>query len=184
MQAKHPAQLRSDAQPESATTRMAQPSLYHQFLKPMIGEWHIRMTTWPDGHEPAITSDQVQASKTWINDGLHVREEVQGPFGQSQHRKLTILGYNNLRQRFEFVTADNSDSVIMTYYGQADLEQQNLTLYGEYVFAGTGKILTGELVRIRSVFTLDHPDRHRLSIYYTHPARQEYLFLQYQYTRI
>lgn len=149
----------------------------------MIGDWRVEMSVWQSGQEPATCSDDLTARKVWINGNRHIREEVDGTLGGKEHAKLTILGYNNLRQRYEFVTADNSDTVIMTYYGQADETGNTIILFGELVLAGYGPQLIGSATKLRLVFTTENDDRHALKIHYTEPAGEEYLFLEYIYTR-
>lgn len=179
---KCPDELRRDTQPVSATARMAQPGFYHSLLDQMVGDWMVTMTIWSQNGEQLSSSTDIKASKTWINGDIHLREEVHGLISGKQHDKLTILGYNNLRQRYEFVTADNSDTVIMSYYGQANEAEHTITLFGEFVFSGDGPAPTGELIVIRSVFQVESINQHRLTIYYQHPAQNEYRFLEYLYT--
>ena len=84
----------------------------HAAFRPLIGSWRITMTTHPVGGEP-ITSDAVRADKSWFGAGRYVREEVSGSFGAKPHNKVTVLGFNPTRERYEYVTADDHDAVIL-----------------------------------------------------------------------
>lgn len=159
------------------------PGARHEALAPLVGDWRIEVGVWPEGEGGPKTTGEAAARKRWINGGRHVREEVEGSIGGKPHEKLTVLGYNNLRQRYEFITADNADPVIVSYQGHADASGRKIELFAEYVFPGYEPEVSGELVVIRSVFEIENGDRHRLRIHYTHPASEEYLFLEYAYVR-
>ena len=170
---------------KSAFDRYAKPGERHAALAPLIGRWAVAMTTHaPDGS--STRSDDVRAVKTWFGDGRYVREDVDGTFGGIRHEKLTILGFNNIRERYEYTTADNHDAVVTFYItapGADIANRRRIEVFTDYVDAGQGEDATGALVVIRTLIEIVSDDHHTLRNFYKAPGREEYLFLQYDYRR-
>ena len=169
----------------SAFERLSVPGPRHQALAPLMGRWHVEMTTRTAGGA-ATTSADVTATKEWYGGGRYVREEVSGTFAGKPHNKLTVLGYNAVRRRYEYVTADDHDAAILLYatLPGAEGDGRSITLFADYVYAGDGPEVAGSLVTIRTVIGIDGPDRHTLRNFYAPPGGAEYLFLEYVYTRV
>ena len=169
----------------SAFDRYSKPGDRHASLAPMIGQWNVAMATHkPDGS--SIRSIDVQAVKSWFGEGRYVREDVVGTFSGSRHEKLTVLGFNNIRERYEYTTADNDDAAVTLYVTAlgADInDRRRIEVFADYVDAGQGEDATGTLVVIRTLIEIESDDRHTLRNFYKAPGRAEYLFLEYDYRR-
>jgi hypothetical protein len=178
----------STAQNGSSATafdRFSGPGERHRALQPTIGDWRVSMSTTTARGE-ATRSDDIRSRKRWIGDGRYVREEVEGTFRGRSHSKLTLLGFNNIRGRYEYVTADNYDAAILLYVSSPGDpgDGRRIEMFSDYVYAGDGPEPTGTLVTIRTVIEIEGSNRHILRNYYGAPGQDEYLFLEYDYRRM
>jgi hypothetical protein len=126
------------------------------------------------------------ASTRITSDGRYIREEVRGSYAGKPHEKLTLLGFNNVRQRYEYMTADNNDAVILLYVSQPNAALGSgscIEAFADYVYAGDGPDVAGTLVTVRTVIEIESADLHVLRNFYGAPGREEYLFLEYRYER-
>ena len=179
--------MHSPCEIESAFRRLSRPGARHEALQLLVGRWQIAMATHTGTEPDRVTrSDAIYSDKSWFGGGRYIREEVRGDFAGREHTKTTILGYNNVRERYEYVTADNYDAAVLFYCslpGQAG-SGWPITLFAEYVYAGDGPEPSGSLVTIRTTIDVEGPDRHTLRNYYHSAGKAEYLFLEYVYTRM
>jgi len=60
------------------------------------------------------------------------------------HRKLTMLGYNAVNGRYEFVTADNLDTQQMVYQGSSDERTGVITMIATYTQAVYAEMIAGD----------------------------------------
>ena len=155
----------------------------HLTFAPLIGDWAVAMSTRsPDG--TVTSSDRVRADKRWFG-GFYVRETLSGTFGGKPHDKLTMLGFNRTRERYEYVTADNHDAVILLYASRPDAsgDGRRFDVFTEYLMPnerGAG----ARLVEVRTTLEIVDETRHELRNYYRPPGSDETLFLEYVYRRI
>lgn len=150
----------------------------------LIGSWQVTMSTWSeDGEE--TQSDQITAQKEWFADGRYIKELVAGEFGNEHHEKLTLLSYNLTRARFEYLTADNHDGVLLLYAGAPGGAKcdNRIEMFAEYAAPDEqGQAAAGFIV-IRTVIEVESSQQHVLRNFYRPGGRPERLFLQYIYTR-
>ena len=159
----------------------------HSAFAPLIGDWSVRMSVRsPDG--TTTSSDQVHASKRWFGDGRYVREDLSGTFDGTPHEKLTVLGFNATRARYEYATADNHDAVVLLYLSQAGAysdgahDDRRFELFSDYLMPDENGA-TPRLVTIRTLITVVDRTHHELRTYYRPPGGDEVPFLEYVYRR-
>ena len=149
----------------------------------LVGSWRIAMTTWADDGTPT-RADGLVADVVLIGGGRYAREQVTGDFAGASHEKLTLFGWNATRARYEYMTADNHDGVILLYTtapGAAPGDAP-INLFADYALPGDdGAAAT--FVTIRTVVAFDGPDRRTVRNHYRPASRPERLFLEYVYTR-
>ena len=151
----------------------------------LVGSWRVDMAT----HDPSGTvtrSGAIRSTKRLFGDGRYVREEIAGAFGGARHEKMTVLGYNQTRARFEFFTADNHDGVLLLYTGQAGApaDAREIIISADYAAPdATGAGGAANFVNVRTVITIEDRDRHRLHNYYRPGGEPERLFLDLRYQR-
>lgn len=180
---------------------LGEPAEAHHFLAPLAGEWNVVLHMYPGGGA-IVTSEGLKSRKRLILDGRQVFEEIyEGTIAGWPHRKVTMLGYNAINQRYEFVTADNFDTQQMAYQGARDENSQVITMFADYTQAAYAEIVSGdELSRatgkpvswrsivgiqmtIRNVLSIPSADEHRLEMYFRPAAGEEVLGAKYLYRR-
>jgi len=189
---------------DERVTRMyalGEPAEAHHFLAPIVGEWNVVLHMYPGGGA-IVTSEGLKSRKRLILDGRQVFEEIyEGTIAGWPHRKVTMLGYNAINQRYEFVTADNFDTQQMVYRGARDGNLPIITMTADYTQAAFAEIVSGdELSRatgkpvswrsivgiemtIRDVLSIPSADEHRLQMYFRPAAGEEMLGAEYLYKR-
>ena len=150
----------------------------------LVGSWRVTMATTPSEGE-STHADGLLARKTWIGDGRYVQEEIEGDFGNERHKKMTLLGYNSTRDRFEYVTADNHDSVILFFVTTpaAAGNGREITLFADYAMPNEADKDAATFVTIRTTLIIESRDRHILRNAYRYAGGVEKPFLEYIYTR-
>jgi hypothetical protein len=151
-------------------------------LAPLVGRWSVAMATHgPDG---PVRADGLTAEKRWFADGRYVQEVLAGAFAGAHHEKRTLLGLNPTRGRYEYVTADNHDAVLLLYTGRpgAAGDERRLDLWAEYVSPGDAAP-RGVLLTVRTTLTVVSDDEHTLANFYAEPGQPERPFLEYHYRR-
>lgn len=180
---------------------LGEPAAAHHFLAPLVGEWNVVLRMYTGGGE-IVTSAGLKSRKRLILDGRQVFEEIyEGTIAGWPHRKVTMLGYNAVNQRYEFVTADNFDTQQMVYRGARDGNSEIITMFADYTQAAYAEIVSGdELSRaaqkavswrstvgiqmtIRDVLSIPSADEHRLEMYFRPAAGEEVLGAEYLYRR-
>lgn len=179
------------------------PSDFHKRLESLIGDWNVVMNIYPAAGAKPVTSSGMVSQKKWILGNRQIQEEiVAGAIGGMEHRKLTVLGYNNVNGRYEFTTFDNLDTQAMSYHGSADAAGKVITMTASYTQAAYGGLVTGDGVgrangakpnpkksivgvafTIRDVLTIESNNRHTLQMYFTPVTGKETLTAEYIYTR-
>ena len=180
---------------------LGEPAEAHHFLASLVGEWNVVLHMYPGGGA-IVTSEGLKSRKRLILDGRQVFEEIyEGTIAGWPHRKVTMLGYNAINQRYEFGTADNFDTQQMVYRGARDGNLRIITMTADYTQAAFAEIVSGdELSRatgkpaswrsivgiqmtIRDVLSIPSADEHRLQMYFRPAAGEEMLGAEYLYKR-
>lgn len=169
----------------SAIERYRHAAERHGKLKPMEGDWAVHMRVWDETGALSVETDLIKSVKTLVHDGRYLREDLSGPIGSGTHEKTSMLGFNNIRSRYEYMTADSYDAVILLYTTApgARLDDRRIEVFADYMHAGNDDAPSGTLVTIRTIIEIEDDDRHTLRNYYNAPGKDEYRFLEYQYTR-
>ena len=167
----------------SASLRYAQPGPLLKKLQPMVGTWQTQITLRQTPQATPVVSKELTTRWKWVVDGCYLQEEVTGQLGGAPYYRLGYLTYNNLDERYEFVTMDHFDTGFMTYQSMEDGSDTTTTLFGHFTQGGTGPTLAGQEIKIRYVF--HWPDQNHMSeeMYFTPPAGTEYLVVQSVLTR-
>lgn len=113
------------------------------------------------------------------------RKRFSGVFGGKPHNKLTLLTYNQTQKRFEYMTADDHDTVILLYTSRSDSPdgESEINVYSEYLMAGVSSERP-QLVTVRTNICVHDADRHSLKNFYRAAGtREERLCLEYDYLR-
>lgn len=169
----------------SAIERYRHAAERHAKLQVMEGDWDVHMQVWDETGALLVETELIRSTKALVHDGRYLREDLSGPIGSGQHEKTSMLGFNNIRGRYEYMTADSYDAVILLYTTApgAHLDDRRIEVFADYMHAGNDDAPTGTLVTIRTVIEIEDDDHHILRNFYNAPGKDEYRFLEYGYTR-
>lgn len=177
------------AAPPSATERMVQPSAYHRRLAPLVGAWQVRQTIVPEPGARPLVDSAIVARRALI--GGQYLEEVMAaaPGAPRPFTRVAYLGYNNVNQRWEYVSMDTRFPRMMYEVsddaGAVDGRGADTVALAidAFVLPGWGPALTGQSAKQRRLLVLEGPDRVVSRQYWTLPAGREWLAVEYVYTR-
>jgi hypothetical protein len=145
---------------EEATT----PGVGHQKLEPFVGDWTAEVKAWlTPGEPPTVTKGS--AKSTWVMNGRFVQEEFSGEFMGKPFRGLSLMGYDNVRQKYRSVWIDDMSTTMVTSEGDADGSGKVFTFGGDYACAMTGEkhkkstLIYRVLSKDKHVFEMHDPAR-------------------------
>jgi hypothetical protein len=114
------------------------PGAAHEVLKSLAGEWKAEVTNWMAPGAPA-TVTQGKAKNTWILGGRFIQGEFEGEFAGKPFHGLSLMGYDNTKQRYESVWIDDAGTALVTAEGTASDAGRVITLEGKYDCPMTGQ---------------------------------------------
>lgn len=165
-----------------SSTRLSMPGEQHRWLEPLTGKWDVQMRVWPAAGAQPVTSTELAATREWILGGRYLREELTGRFADQPSTRVGLLSYNNLEQRFEFLTADTFEPGQMWYASQGMDSARQISLRGESTEAGYGPQPTGRKRALRLEMEISE-GRNVQRIYVKYPGEAEFMFVEQIFVR-
>jgi len=163
-----------------------QPGPGHQAMQMLAGEWDVEMTLYVGGRilERPVTS-RLRTTRIWIAGGRYLRDETRGDTPSGPYYRMGTLGYSNMDRRYEWVTQDAVNSMMMIYLGRPGSGPSfPATMYGQFTDQGLlGERFVGRRFAQRTVITIADADHHTIEIYFTPPGGREILADRKVYTR-
>lgn len=162
-----------------ALASRARPGPGHELIDALVGEWDVEKSMYVvlGSPEKPVRSSEMTTRREWIGDGRFVRDVTQGVIAGQPYFRTGILGFNNMDQRYEWITADNVTPTMMIYLGREGSGPRNpIVMEGRFTDLGvTGEQWVGETIPMRTVITIENRDLHTLEIYFTPPGQAERL---------
>jgi hypothetical protein len=151
------------------------PGVAHQALAPLIGEWEAEVKTWmaPDA-PPTVTKGTAKAA--WVMEGRFIQEEFSGEFMGKPFRGLSLIGYDNLKQKYTNFWVDNMNTAMFTSQGTAGQDGKIIGFEGKYDCPITGEkdMVMNQILRIVSA------DKH---VFEMHDVAKGMKTMEITYTR-
>lgn len=169
--------------------RRGLPGPGHAALAPLAGTWRVQIgiyaTLGRSAAAPPITSDDLVTSRQWVAGGRYLEDTTEGTLVTSRYWRRGWLGYDNMAARYEWVTIDEANAGMMRYLSRTGSgPQTRIDLLGTFVDQGVaGEAFVGKTVPMRTVISIEGPDRHVIELYFTPPGRKEALATRAVYTR-
>jgi len=125
----------------------------HERLKELLGSYDVKTRIWMGGPDSPPAETKGSAEITWLVEGRWIQINWSGTFMDKPNRGLTLLGYDNFKQRFVSTTVDSLNTAMNSSSGLFDQTGDHLTLWGtmdepmtpeqdkqvKYVFRNFGK---------------------------------------------
>jgi len=157
-------------------------------MKPLVGYWRVKMSLFAalGTPEKPVVSTDVRTNRVFVAGGRFLADETRGTFGGQPYYRRGTLGYSNMDKRYEWVTQDGLNSMMMIYQGAPNSGPHfPAVLYGSFTDQGLlGETSVGKTIRQRTVINILDNDHHRMEIYFTPPGGKERLIDRKEFTRI
>lgn len=168
--------------------RRGMPGPGHAALRALVGTWRVEDSIYmgPGTREhPAVSNDAI-CRRAWVAGGRYLRDVTEGTVAGALYYREGLLGYSNIDQRYEWVTADGVNANLMIYLGSPGSGPNlPISMSGVFTDAGwLGEETVGKPVGMRTVIRIESKDRHVFDLYFTPPGRKEFLVDRKIYTRI
>lgn len=166
----------------------ALPGAGQHSLAPLAGTWAVEKSLYVaigTPESPAVSTGMTTTRK-WIGDGRFLHSTTRGTIGGQPYFRTGLLGYNNIDERYEWVTADNFTPLLMSYAAdEGSGIGDPIDMKGSFSDLGlTGEENVGKSIPMRTVIRIDDDDRHVFELYFTPPGGAEVLADRMVFTRI
>ena len=168
--------------------RRGLPGPNHAALQPLAGTWRVQMSLYTligTPEQPAVSNDLL-CRREWVAGDRYLQDVTQGTIGGETYWRLGLLGYSTMDQRYEWVTIDRVNTMLMIYLGAPNSGQRRpISMSGTFTDQGVlGEDTVGQPVGMRTVITIESDDRHLIDLYFTPPGGEEFLLDRKVYTRV
>jgi hypothetical protein len=152
----------------------------HKNLEPMVGKWNYIMKWWMSADAPAEEGAGTSEYKL-IFDGRYLQQNATMPphEGHPEFKGMGLIGYDNLRKRYESVWFDNMGTGMMVGHGEAEQGGKVIKTSGTAACPMSGQ--TDK--KWRSVLTINGPDKHTFEMFEPGPDGKEFRVMEIVYTR-
>ena len=169
----------------SANDRMLEPGPEAKALARRVGTWDVVNTIRPAPTAAPIVHTGLVADRVMI--GLYLQEVMKPAPGSSvpDLRRIEYLTYNPVEARWQYLSMDTRVPMGLIPARSVDRQQgSSITVFFDNAaLAGFGPEIEGRLFRARHVTTVESADRDVSRQYWTSPGNDEWLAVEYAYTR-
>jgi hypothetical protein len=138
----------------------ATPGPSHKILDALVGSWKAEVKCWQDPSGAPEVS-KATAKTRWILKGHFLEEEFHGEMMGKAFTGLSLLGFDNIKEKFNMVWISDMQTSMFTCEGRAEDNNKTITLEGRADCAATGQ----RNVPMRTVFRFLGPDKHTFEMY-------------------
>ncbi|CAG1005488.1 hypothetical protein PHYC_03235 [Phycisphaerales bacterium] len=147
------------------------PGTEHKLLDGFLGTWEGGGKMWmaPDQSPMEFNGS---ATRTWVLDGMWVKEDVQGP--PSEHmpvpfKGLGMIGYNTAEKKYEMLWFENMATWHSSATGTYDAAKKVFTFQGDCIDP-----MTQRRMKSRSTWDISNPTRHVFTGWAVGPDGKEF----------
>jgi Protein of unknown function (DUF1579) len=176
--------LAAQGQPPPFVFR-GEPGPEHHRLDALAGEWRAEGKWMIAGGTPEkpVRTDNLRTVRTWVADGRFLQDVTKGTLGGKTYWRMGLLGFSTMDRRYEWVTVDALNSMLMIYQGEPRNDALNMT--GVFTDQGLlGEATVGKQIGQRTQIIIESPDRHIIRLYMKPPGRSEFLASEMVFTRV
>lgn len=173
-----PQMSEEEAAMHEAWMKAAMPGEAHKHLANDVGEWTFVIRWWMAPGTEAMTSKGTSSAKM-IYDGRYVKETVQADMGGHAFEGESIVGYDNLKNKYVSIWLDNASTGIMYSEGDWDEKSQSVVMFGTAIDPMTGKEFNG-----KSVITMPGENTRKMEYYQPGPDGKMFKSMEIDYKRV
>lgn len=117
--------------------KVCQTGAAHERLKELLGSYDTTMRMWMGGPGSKAMETKGTAETTWFVDGRWLQTKWTGEMMGQKTTGLSILGYDNFKERFVYTTVDSFQTCMNSASGLFDQSGDHLILWGTIDEPGT-----------------------------------------------
>jgi len=149
----------------------------HKGLARRVGTWKVQARFWMTPGSPPQMSDGT-SEVSLIMDGRYVMERFEMKTPDGPFHGLGIVGYDNIKKRYQSIWVDAMSTGIMTAEGPGDLDARSIEYTGQ-----EPDPVSHAYKPYRSVERQLDDDTRRLETFETSPDGKEFKAMELFYTR-
>ena len=111
--------------------KASRPGEQHKMLADLKGKWTYTSKFWQSADAKPEESTGMSTMKM-IMDGRYLQQEATGKMMGKTYTGMGLIGYDNVKQRFETLWIDNMGTSMMKGIGQYDTQTKTLSDKGEF----------------------------------------------------
>jgi hypothetical protein len=121
-----------------------------------------------------------------VAGGRYLEDLTTGTAAGGAYWRTGWLGYSTMDNRYEWVTIDGVNSMIMSYAGKPGTgSARPISMSGVFTDQGVaGEASVGRSVCLLTTIRIEGPNRHVFELYFTPPGKHEVLAQRAVYTRV
>jgi hypothetical protein len=146
---------------------MTSPGEQHELLEPLVGDWDCTSRWWDTPDQAEAVESTGSATFSWVMEGHYLQQEYTGTFMGVPFEGLGFVAYDKVAGHYQSVWMDSFSTGMMVDTGQVDETGKVLTFEGSY-----HDPMSGSVVEMRTVHTIESPDRHVVVMYRTAPGEE------------
>lgn len=172
-----PASRPTNAAMQEMMKRMM-PGEGHKLFARLAGKWQGTMRVWNSMYpDVAPIESATESESTLVLGGRFIQEAATGSVMRMPMQRLSLLGFDNLTQRYTLTFYSSLETATNTASGTADAEGKVITLQGEFNEPG-GR------VPFKNVIRLESEDVHVFESYHVMPDGKEFKVIEQVMTRV
>jgi len=153
----------SDSQKQEMQKRMeaaGTPGPAHKALDALSGSWKAEVKCWHEPGGPPQVS-QATARTRWILNGHFLEEEFHGEMMGKPFTGKTLIGYDNIKQKFSIVWISDMQTSMFVAEGKGEDGNKTITLEGKADCPATGQ----RDVPTKTAYRVLSPDKHTFEMF-------------------
>jgi hypothetical protein len=162
---------------EKKAIAFATPSLHHEYLMPLVGNWVTHSKFWHDPQKPPVESPG-KAKIEWALGGRYLMSHYDGQVMGKPFKGLGVCGYNNFTQQYQNFWIDTMGTAMYTSKGSYDATTKVLQLQGTM-----DDPIVGASLPMKEVLRIESYLKHSLEMYGVLPEGKEIKVMEIVYTR-
>ena len=144
----------------------------HAFFKSFAGKWDVTTKAWMQpGAEPSLSQSTARAEL--ILGGRFLRIEITGTMFGQPFEGLQILGYDNMKKKYNTFWIDSTSTAFFTTEGTRDEKSKVITETAEWADP-----MTGGTMKVKTKTTLIGEDEYVFEMFMVNPDGTEFKSLE------
>lgn len=131
--------------------------VYHEHMKPLVGEWDMVVKMYMGEGESGATESKGVMKRVSIMGGKYLQEDYEGAFMGQPFTGRGMMGYDTIKKKYFSTWIDSAGSGMMMEEGTCDEAGKTFTFSGENLSP-----MTLSPRKTKTVLVIQDADHHRM----------------------